>query len=94
MLNCNNAGVPRRRLSNGFKLDGAKTFVLNGHVADMVLVAARTGGSAGETAGLTLFAVPRDAVGVSVTTDLMVDSSLASRLSFDGVQVDADAGRG
>jgi alkylation response protein AidB-like acyl-CoA dehydrogenase len=79
------------RAGNGFKLDGAKTFVLNGHVADMVLVAARTGGSAGETAGLTLFAVPRDAAGVSVSTDRMVDSSLSSRLSFEGVSVDADA---
>jgi len=45
------------RSGNGFKLNGAKSFVVDGHVADLLLVAARTAGSAGEHAGLTLFLV-------------------------------------
>lgn len=79
------------RSGNGFKLSGSKTFVLHGHVADMLLVAARTGGTAGEEAGLTLFAVQRDAAGLSADPRRLVDSSLASRLEFDGVEVTSDA---
>jgi alkylation response protein AidB-like acyl-CoA dehydrogenase len=78
------------RAGNGFRLTGAKTFVLNGHVADMMIVAARTAGAAGETDGLTLFAVPRDA-GQTAEPRRLLDSSLASKVTFDGVAVDADA---
>jgi alkylation response protein AidB-like acyl-CoA dehydrogenase len=79
------------RAGNGFRLSGSKSFVLHGHVADMLLVAARTAGAAGETDGLTLFAVRKDAAGLSADPRLLVDSSLASHVSFDGVEVDADA---
>ena len=78
------------RSGNGFKLTGTKTFVLNGHVADMMIVAARTAGAAGESDGLTLFAVPKDS-GQRTDPRRMVDSSLASHVVFDGVEVDADA---
>ena len=79
------------RSGNGFRLSGSKGFVINGHVADMLLVLARTGGAAGETDGLTLFAVPADAAGLSTDPRRLVDSSIASRLTLDGVTVDADA---
>lgn len=79
------------RSGNGFRLSGKKQFVLHGHVADMLLVAARTGGSAGEENGITLFAVPKNATGVTTDVDRLVDSSLSARVTFDGVQVDADA---
>ncbi len=78
------------RSGNGFKLSGTKTFVLNGHVADMMIVAARTAGAPGEVSGLTLFAVPK-AAGQTADPRRLVDSSLASHVSFDGVEVDADA---
>src|SRR3982074_893774 len=42
------------RSGNGFKLNGAKAFVVDGHTADLLIVAARTAGSAGERDGLTL----------------------------------------
>jgi alkylation response protein AidB-like acyl-CoA dehydrogenase len=76
---------------NGFRLTGAKSFVVHGGSADVVLVAARTGGSAGETEGLTLFAVEKDAAGLSAAAERLVDSSMAARLTFEGVEVDADA---
>ena len=79
------------RSGNGFKLSGEKQFVVHGHIADLLLVSARTGGSAGEEAGITLFAVPREAAGISVDVDRLLDSSLSSRIRFEGVQVDADA---
>jgi alkylation response protein AidB-like acyl-CoA dehydrogenase len=79
------------RSGNGFRLSGKKQFVLHGHVADMLLVAARTGGSAGEESGITLFAVPKDATGMTMDVDRLVDSAMSARVTFDGVQVDADA---
>jgi alkylation response protein AidB-like acyl-CoA dehydrogenase len=78
------------RSGNGFKLSGTKSFVLNGHVADMMIVAARTAGASGDSDGLTLFAVPKDA-GHTADPRRLVDSSLASHVTFDGVEVDADA---
>ncbi|MEQ1509800.1 MAG: acyl-CoA dehydrogenase [Sphingopyxis sp.] len=79
------------RAGNGFRLSGTKSFVIHGHVADMLLVAARTGGSAGEQEGLTLFAVPQNADGLSADPRRLLDSSLASHLTLDGVTVDGDA---
>ncbi|HZG46099.1 MAG TPA: acyl-CoA dehydrogenase, partial [Allosphingosinicella sp.] len=79
------------RSGNGFRLSGKKSFVVQGGSADVLLVAARTGGSAGETEGLTLFAVEKDAAGLDVAAERLVDSSTAARLTFEGVAVDADA---
>ena len=80
-----------KRLGNGFTLNGTKQFVVHGASADVILVAARTAGAAGERDGLTLFAVEREAAGVGVDNVALVDSSKAARLTFDGVNVDADA---
>ena len=79
------------RSGNGFRLSGKKQFVLHGHVADLVLVAARTGGSTGEESGITVFAVPKDTAGMTLEVDRLVDSALSARVTFDGVQIDADA---
>jgi alkylation response protein AidB-like acyl-CoA dehydrogenase len=80
-----------KRQGNGFVLNGAKQFVVHGNSADVVLVAARTGGAAGETDGLTLFAVENGASGLEVDTATLADSSKAARLKLDNVAVDADA---
>ena len=79
------------RSGNGFKLTGDKQFVTHGHVADLLIVAARTGGSAGEQQGVTLFAVEKDAAGLTATPERLADSSIAARVRFEGVEVDADA---
>ena len=80
-----------RRQGNGFVISGAKQFVVQGGSADMIVTTARTGGSPGETAGLTLFAIPRDVAGLEVDNLALVDSSKAARLRFNDVQLDADA---
>jgi alkylation response protein AidB-like acyl-CoA dehydrogenase len=80
-----------KRQGNGFVLNGAKQFVVHGNSADVILVAARTAGSAGETDGLTLFALEKGAGGLDVGTATLADSSKAARLNFDNVAVDADA---
>ncbi len=79
------------RAGNGFKLTGAKCFVVQGGSAQMLVVAARTAGSDEDDAGITLFAVPRDAAGLSVENMRLVDSSQAAHVKLDGVQLDADA---
>ncbi len=74
------------RAGNGFKLSGDKTFVADGHVADKIIVAARTAGAPGEEDGLTLFLVDSKAKGVRVERTIMVDSRNAARIAFDGVE--------
>ncbi|MBW6522220.1 acyl-CoA dehydrogenase [Sphingomonas sp. RHCKR47] len=87
----NAVAMKAERSGNGFKLTGAKQFVTHGHVADLLIVAARTAGSAEDDEGVTLFAVPRDAANVSARAERLTDASLAARIEFDGVEVDADA---
>jgi alkylation response protein AidB-like acyl-CoA dehydrogenase len=75
----------------GYRLNGQKTFVLDGHVADFLIVAARTGGGRDDRDGITLFLVPGDAPGVDRLRTIMIDSRNAARVRFDNVSVPADA---
>ncbi|MFZ3035025.1 MAG: acyl-CoA dehydrogenase family protein [Parvibaculum sp.] len=75
----------------GFRLSGKKTFVLDGHVANKLIVAARTSGNTDDKSGITLFIVDPTADGVSITRTLMVDSRNAANISFDNVTVTEDA---
>lgn len=76
---------------DGFTLTGTKTFVIDGEAADLLIVAARTSGKAGDTDGLTLFLVPGDAPGVTRTHLALADSRGAARIAFETVSVSADA---
>ena len=78
------------RSGNGFKLSGDKAFVVDGHTADLLIVAARTAGSAGERDGLTLFLVDPKTKGVAIERTAMVDSHNAARIVFDHAEVNAD----
>jgi alkylation response protein AidB-like acyl-CoA dehydrogenase len=78
------------RSGNGFKLSGAKALVVDGHTADLLIVAGRTAGSAGERNGLTLFLVDPKAKGVAIERTVMVDAHNAARIAFDNVEVNAD----
>jgi hypothetical protein len=78
------------RSGNGFKLTGDKAFVVDGHVADLLIVAARTAGSAGERNGLTLFLVDPKTKGMEIERTAMVDSHNAARIKFSNVEVNAD----
>jgi alkylation response protein AidB-like acyl-CoA dehydrogenase len=78
------------RSGNGFRLSGAKALVVDGHVADLLIVAARTAGSAGERDGLTLFLINAKAKGIATERTIMVDSHNAARIEFDNVEVNTD----
>ena len=75
----------------GYRITGSKKFVLDGHVADQLIVAARSSGTAGEREGISLLLVDRETAGVSVTRTKMVDSRNAANIELDGVQVDTEA---
>jgi alkylation response protein AidB-like acyl-CoA dehydrogenase len=79
------------RSGNGFKLKGEKAFVVDGHTADILIVAARSAGAAGESNGLTLFLVDPKAKGVAVERTAMVDAHNAARIVFDNAEVNADS---
>ncbi|PCI46396.1 MAG: acyl-CoA dehydrogenase [Moraxellaceae bacterium] len=76
---------------NTFKLNGSKTFVLEGMSATSFIVAARTSGVAGNKAGITLFVVSADASGLSRSRLNTLDSRGYANLSLDNVEVNEDS---
>ena len=76
---------------NGFVLNGEKAMVVDGHVADALIVAARTSGEDADTEGVSLFIVTRDADGLEVERTNMVDSRNAARIHLNDVRVSGDA---
>jgi alkylation response protein AidB-like acyl-CoA dehydrogenase len=76
----------------GWQLDGHKSFVLDGHTADLILVTART------AAGLSLFAVDAAAAGLTRTALPTLDQTRKlARLEFGAVParlVGTDGGAG
>jgi len=73
--------------SNGaYRLDGHKSFVLDGHTTDTIVVLARAPGSSGET-GLSFFTVAGDADGLSRRLLKTMDPTRKlARLTFQGVE--------
>ena len=57
-----------------YTLTGSKTFVIDGHSSNLLIVAARTSGSENDSSGITLFLVDPSIDGVEVSKTSMVDS--------------------
>ncbi len=65
---------------DGYALDGHKMFVIDGHTANLILVAAKTG------EGISLFSVDADASGLTRTPLTTMDQTRKqARLEFSGV---------
>jgi len=79
-----------RKEGNGYRLDGEKTWISNGGIADVYTVFARTGEAPGAR-GLSAFLVFPDDPGFSIAEriDVMTPHPLAT-LRFDGCFVPAD----
>jgi alkylation response protein AidB-like acyl-CoA dehydrogenase len=77
-----------RRDGDDFVLDGSKTFVTSGPVADLFTVYARTGGSAGITAFLVERGRPGFAIGAKISK-MGLRTSPFCTLYFDGCRVPA-----
>jgi alkylation response protein AidB-like acyl-CoA dehydrogenase len=74
-----------RRDGDAWKIDGTKMFVLDGHTANLILVAARTGdGDAAQS--VSLFSVHGDAEGLTRTALSTMDQTRKqAKLEFSGV---------
>jgi alkylation response protein AidB-like acyl-CoA dehydrogenase len=83
-----------KKHGGGYRLSGKKTFVLDGHVADTLIVAARTSGGVNDRGGITLFLVPASAPGVSRARTIMVDSRNAAIVKLADVEVADEAALG
>ena len=68
------------REGNGFRLSGKKTFVVDGALADRLLVLAKTDD------GLTLFDIPADRAGITRTAQNMIDARDSARIDFNNVE--------
>lgn len=83
--------LTRAEASGGaYRLSGEKTWVLNGHAADHIVVVARTSGDQLEATGLSLFVLDADTPGLSITRVNGMDGQRTGRLELDGVEVDTD----
>jgi alkylation response protein AidB-like acyl-CoA dehydrogenase len=67
--------LPAREADAGFTLSGSKLFVGDAHLADILIVAARTRDGSTMEDGVTLFLVPKDTPGLSVTVLPTIDET-------------------
>ena len=75
------------KTSDGFRLNGEKTQVLDGFGADAIIVSARTSGEDGDADGLTLFLVPKETGGMTITRQSRLDSRNVALVKLKDVKV-------
>ncbi len=86
-------GITSTAVSDGgdFLLNGVKSFVIDGHTAQLLIVAARTEGTTG-TDGVSLFAVPADTAGVSSRALNTMDlTRKQAEITLENVRVPSNA---
>ena len=86
-----NISTTAKESADGYILNGEKTFVLDGHTADKLLVVARSSGDNNSKDGISVFLVDADAAGVNITRTIMMDSRNAANISFDNVKLGKSA---
>ncbi len=77
--------------SNGddYILNGHKSQVIDGHVADGLIVSARTSGVIDNQEGISLFLVEADQPGIELEHTTLLDNHRAARISFTDVRLNA-----
>ena len=70
-----------------FVLNGKKTFVLDGHSADLIVLAARTSGGIEDQSGISLFLIDPNSTGLERKRTIMVDSRNSSEIHLKDVEV-------
>ena len=76
-----------KKKGKDFVLNGKKTFVLDGHSADLIVLAARTSGGIEDQSGISLFLIDPNSTGLQRKRTHMVDSRNASEIHLKGVKV-------
>lgn len=77
--------------AGGYRINGTKPVVIGADTADIILVAARTGGGSETRDGLSLFLVPTNAEGLTRLSFPIVDSNGAADVALEDVTVGAEA---
>lgn len=72
---------------DGWRLNGAKKVVLHGAQAGALVVSARTHGARRDEDGITLFALPADAPGLTITGYRMLDGHRGADVTLRDVRV-------
>lgn len=80
-----------RREAGGYVIDGRKSVVLNADAAGILVVGARTAGGRRERDGISLFLVPAEARGVTLTAYPTQDGGRAADIVLSGVSVGSEA---
>jgi alkylation response protein AidB-like acyl-CoA dehydrogenase len=79
------------RDGNAYVIDGCKTWISNGGIADFYCVFARTGDEPG-TRGISAFVVPASTPGLTISQRIeVIAPHPLARLEFDGCRVPTDA---
>ena len=86
-------GVETAAAADGgdYLLTGTKLFVPDAHVADVIIVAARTASGGAPESGVTLFLVPAGAAGLTVSPIRTIGSERQFEVSLDGVRISGGA---
>ncbi len=79
------------RQGEDYVLKGTKLFVPDAHVADLLLVVARTSSEDDPADGITVFLVPQDSAGVKIEVLNTIASDKQCEILLDGVTVPATA---
>ncbi len=79
------------RDGDGWVVNGQKTWCSNAHLADAVLLVARTSGSAGDHHGLTMLLVPADTPGLRINGIETMGGKEVNDLYLTDVRLPADA---
>jgi alkylation response protein AidB-like acyl-CoA dehydrogenase len=84
--------LPATAKSGGHTLNGTKLFVQDAHTADALVVAARTATGKSAEEGISLFLVPKDSAGLTVTLLPTMDQTRKlCEVTFKDVAVGSDA---
>jgi alkylation response protein AidB-like acyl-CoA dehydrogenase len=83
-------GLVAHPVQGGYRLEGRKEFVLDGHSAERIVTLARVAGSSGRE-GLCLFVIDAAAPGLERRRLSLVDSRNAARIDYAGVHVERSA---
>ncbi len=75
---------------NGWIINGAKSYVINGGNSELLIVPARTSGEQTNESGISLFAIAADSDGVTIRDYETIDGQRAAEILFDNVTVSGD----
>lgn len=80
-----NISTTATKTDAGYVLNGKKIFVLDGHIANQIIVVARTSGDVEDENGLSLFLIDAKSEGLNIHRSLLMDSRNAATVTMENV---------